>query len=474
MLAIRELVRNRRKTVAWVFAVALTSLNATKEVSAMQSPENTASVRPRRLVLCLDGTWNSAYDEKQRSDGHTVLKPSNPLKACRAVLPFDEATGQVQVAYYHIGIGSLAEYPGVPNRLLYFSDRVLGGIWGAGFEENIEETLHFLVLNHREGDELFVFGFSRGAATARAVTQFIEWNEGLPQKEDAYFLPMLFRAYVISHGASDARAAAIDQINADLRRDEKEPLRPFQAVRVAYLGVWDTVMAIGSRFAATGKSTSEAGWTFYAGTAPATCVAHARQALAVDEARYDFRPEIWTHHHVGQRMEQRWFPGVHSNVGGGYVKDGLANIAFHWILEGAMEEGLRIDTKYAAFFRPFPLASLYRSSSVLYRVIEALRFRSGRGRRQLVGMPAEANLDIDKSVIHRIRADPKSLQQGSDPTLRRYRPENVLLFLACQPDLDDYLNKIGIDDLATHPLPKDVQRRINQLRPRRTRVTSAK
>jgi uncharacterized protein (DUF2235 family) len=70
--------------------------------------------------------------------------------------------------YYDIGVGSLAQYPGTANRLLYLADKALGGAWGAGFEGNIEDALNFLVLNHREGDEVFIFGFSRGAATALA------------------------------------------------------------------------------------------------------------------------------------------------------------------------------------------------------------------------------------------------------------------------------------------------------------------
>src|SRR2546422_608119 len=102
-------------------------------------------------------------------------------------------------------------------------------------------------------------------------------------------------------------------------------------------------MALGSRFQATAASTSSSARTFYAGPAPAACVERARQALAIDEHRFDFRPEIWTHRLAHQTMEQRWFAGVHSNVGGGYVNDGLANIAFHWILEGAVGQGLKID-----------------------------------------------------------------------------------------------------------------------------------
>jgi hypothetical protein len=194
-------------------------------------------------------------------------------------------------------------------------------------------------------------------------------------------------------------------------------------------------------------------------------VIHARQALAVDEERYDFRPEIWSDRGPG-KMEQRWFAGVHSNVGGGYTHDGLANIAFDWILDGAREEGLVTDPEYTKFFRKFPLASLYSSNSTVYRVLDVLRFRVGQGKRSLVDRPAGANLTLDDSVIKRMRAKPDELQKGSAPANTPYRPENVLLFLACQQDLNAYLASIGIDDLATKPLPDDVLRRIAALKPR--------
>lgn len=437
----------------------------------MTAGETTAQVQAepvsRRLVLCLDGTWNSAYDKSKRDDGTKVLKPTNTLKVCRAVLPTD-ASGREQIAYYDIGVGSLAEYPGQSNRLLYFFDRVLGGAWGAGFEGNVEDALHFLVLNHQEGDEVFLFGFSRGAATAQAVTRFLDWAGGLPQKEDAYFLPQLFRAYVVAHGAVEQRAPALRQIEESLKRDKRKPLRPFQHVNVKYLGVWDTVMALGSRFQAKGQSTSSRTRSFHAGKAPAACVHHARQALAVDEARLDFRPEIWTEHLPDQNLQQRWFAGVHSNIGGGYVNDGLANIALHWVVEGAMQEGLQTDKEFLAHYRRYPLDSLYSSSSLLYRMLDALRFRTGAGKRRLVGTSASANLTLDASVVKRLRVTPDRLEKGSTRTTKAYRPENVLLFLACQPDLDAYLLSIGLDDLHENPLPDDVRRRIEELRPRCT------
>jgi uncharacterized protein (DUF2235 family) len=426
------------------------------------------AVAPRRIVLCLDGTWNSAYDEQHRSDGHTVLKPSNVLKLARAVLP-RTANGQTgQLTYYDIGIGSLAKYPGTANRLLALADKYMGGIWGAGYEGNIEDALSFLALNHQEGDSVFIFGFSRGAATARGLTRFLDWSGGLPCKQDAYYLPRIFRAYILK-GGTRPFAEVLAEINSERAAERRAlpPLQPLQAIQVAFLGVWDTVMALGSRFRAVGANTSTVSRSFHVDRQPASCVKRARQALAIDEVRYDFRPEIWSGCRQHQILEQRWFAGVHSNVGGGYVDDGLANLAFHWILEGAAAEGLEIDQKFAAIYRGFAQDRLYRSESLLYRFLDGLRLRFGRGKRKLIDQPAEANLSLDPSVMHRIEADPK--ERKKDGSLRfpeigkPYRPENVLLFLARQPDLNQYLKDLGLKEEHLE-LPVDVRQKIDELR----------
>lgn len=417
-----------------------------------QEADEGGAGKPRNIVLCLDGTWNSTYDEAQRDDGSKVLKPTNVLKLCRSVEPRGPKNGREQISFYQTGVGSLPEYPGVPNRLLHTTDKLLGGAYGAGFEANVEDALEFLVLNHRPGDKVFIFGFSRGAATARAVTRFIGWAEGLPGKDDAYYLPVLFRAFVTSKGEKPI-GKVLEEIN-----QPRQHLKPLKAIDVEYLGVWDTVMALGARFKAKGASTASPSQSFYVDPQPAPCVRHARQALAIDEARYDFRPEVWTGHADDQQLEQRWFAGVHSNAGGGYVKDGLANLTFKWVLEGAEEHGLEVAPDFVDHYKGFPGATIYDSGSPLYRALDKLRGRSGRGRRCLAGRPESANLSLDPSVIQRMELAPGKLDG------KPYRPENVLLFLACQPDLDRYLAGLDLKGDEAR-LPPDVLTRIDELRP---------
>ncbi|MDP9119851.1 MAG: DUF2235 domain-containing protein [Acidobacteriota bacterium] len=434
----------------------LAALLACACAAAAESPDG-AAIKPRRLVLCLDGTSNNDFNRQRREQGQEVLKPTNVLKLARGVMPWDQASGREQIAYYDTGVGATTRYPGLANRLAATTDRLLGGAFGAGFEANVERGLTFLALNYQPGDEVFLFGFSRGAATARGLTRFLDWAGGIPRKTDAYYLPVLFQKFVLSRGQARIEDV-VKEINDQSAADGKSGLGPLQPVDVRFLGVWDTVMALGSRFRSTGGSTSEVSKSFYTDQQPARCVRHARQALAVDEARFDFRPEIWSGARDNQSLEQRWFAGVHSNIGGGYLNDGLANLAFLWILHEAEQQGLAVDPAFVGFYRGFVLDRLYRSESLLYRILDGLRWRYGRGKRELIGRPAAANLSLDASVVKRLRADPKEVKKDGSlahPRLVLYRPQNVIAYLACQPDLDQYLAGIGLK-AEQRQLPKDV------------------
>ena len=424
-------------------------------------------MNPRRIVLCLDGTWNSTYALKKRDDGHAVFKPSNVLKLARAVLPDDAKNDRKQIINYDIGVGSLAKYNGVPNRVLAGIDKTLGGTWGAGFEANIDRALTFLVLNHQRGDETFIFGFSRGAATAQAVTRFLDWSSGLPVKRDAYYLPQLFLEYLHGRGAEPAKAV-IARINERRLREKRPlpPLEPFEPVDVVLLGVWDSVLALGSRVRAGDAD----GRAFHVGPEPPRCVRHARQALAIDEARSDFYPSIWQGCDAKtQTLEQRWFAGVHSNIGGGYVHDGLANITFHWMIKEATKQGLAVDEEFIKKYPGYPQDRLYRSESAGYRAADAIRRRTGEGRRSLRD-PGPGKFTLDRSVIVRIEADPEATVSDGElkhPDLKvRYRPWNVMRFLASRgptdKDLDAYLlDELGIDASL---LPDDVRRAVDDER----------
>jgi hypothetical protein len=141
------------------------------------------------------------------------------------------------------------------------------------------------------------------------------------------------------------------------------------------------------------------------------------------------------------------------------------------MLGEASSHGLVVSAAYVAKYRPYAQDRLYRSESVLYRTLDAARWRAGRGRRSLVDSPATASFALDPSVIVRIQADPKEEKPGKPGTLKHpdlrtdYRPENVFHFLAEKPDLPAYLQSLAVKDPA---LPADVDERLAKLRSGRT------
>jgi len=145
------------------------------------------------------------------------------------------------------------------------------------------------------------------------------------------------------------------------------------------LAVWDTVTALGSRFRAR-AGTSVAARSHLVERTPARYVKNARQALAVDEKRWDFSPEIWRGHQMHQTLEQRWLPGTHSDLGGGHDDEGLANISFQWFVQEARALGLAFDPEVLTLHHhPRTRGKMHESMTLSYRVAEAIRFRRGKG-----------------------------------------------------------------------------------------------
>src|SRR6266849_404107 len=161
---------------------------------------------------------------------------------------------------------------------------------------------------------------------------------------------------------------------------------------------------------------------------------------------------------AGHMMEQRWFAGVHANVGGGYANDGLANNTFHWILKGAEDLGLVLDHSFIAHYKPSAADTMYESYSIIYATLDVIRLRVGDGRRSI-----PANACIDRTAIDRINTAPQHLGRKGERPTQAYRPENLIEFLAKQPDLAAYLRNIGLEK-GLESLPADVRQRIVELK----------
>lgn len=307
----------------------------------------------KRIVICSDGTWN-IRDQVDKASGKR--RPTNVTKLARGVLARD-ARGVDQVVAYFDGVGTDGGM-----------DRVTGGAFGHGIEDTVRAIYRFLVYNYVEGDEIYLFGFSRGAFTVRTVVGFMN-KIGLVRKGEDYFVPELYALYESQHGQdSQAWETAFRKIP---RR------RPAPPVRL--LGVWDTVGALGAP-GLLGQLLNDHKYAYHdVGLNPQ--VENACHAMALDERRKPFavnlftRPAGW-----GGTLEQAWFAGVHSDVGGSYRPDGLANEALHWMVERAERLGLAFDDPYLTFFRPCFNSTLHDSSSLPYRLMGEVVREVGRHR----------------------------------------------------------------------------------------------
>jgi uncharacterized protein (DUF2235 family) len=276
----------------------------------------------KRIILCADGTWN-LRDQIDEETGRR--RPTNVTKVARAIRP-RSAMGIDQVVFYHDGIGTRGPM-----------DKITGGAFGHGMEENIRSLYRSIVYNYEPGDELYLFGFSRGAFTIRSLVGFMNLV-GLVEKDDDYFVPDIYSCY-----EKGKRPGSPEWTHAFRKVQGARPCPPIRLV-----GVWDTVGALGAP-GAIGKIANAFNGSKYSyhDVNLHPTVAHAYHALALDERRKPFKPTLWAKPSGWTGiLEQAWFAGVHSNVGGGYSPDGLANEALHWMVEKAEALGLEFDQNY--------------------------------------------------------------------------------------------------------------------------------
>lgn len=386
----------------------------------------------KRIVVCLDGTWNTPAQEQEREDGTRVYRPTNVLKVARAVKPLD-SEGVVQLVYYDTGLGAMSQYPGATNATLRWFDSKLGGAWGAGFEGNVDAAYRFIAHNYVAGDEVFVFGYSRGAAQAQALCAYIDWMRGIPEKGDIYYLPKFFLRYLQDKGRVDA----FDELKAEIDAS-KQKLQPFRSIKINFLGLWDTVLSLGSRVAAD-KATSAKSKRFLVKGQLPECVLRARHALAIDERRKDFRPEIWRTGNASDDMQQMWFPGGHGNVGGGRSSDGLANTALRWIVDSTPK--IAFDNEYLNFYGQNFDDKLHNHRSLMYKLRDIKSFwNDDHGSRDLVGYPVTANIGLHDSVFCRLHSGRALVEfKHGNVAIQPYRPENLLDFLEHSSEFDGQL-----------------------------------
>jgi uncharacterized protein (DUF2235 family) len=283
----------------------------------------------RKLIVCLDGTWNQRDSEEA---------PTNVAKMARAIAPLDEAGGS-QLIYYHPGVGSGDWF-----------DQLVGGGFGAGLSANVESAYSFLADNVQNNDLIYLFGFSRGAFTARSLAGLVT-RVGLLNKSDMVHFQAIYniyrsqehRAKILGRDVSnDARLDALRQLfpeaknpkNKDKVGSLNEVIANRQATKIFFVGVWDTVGSLGIPLGPLRWLTMRQ-FQFH-DTDLNNDVRYAYHALAIDERRGTFKPTLWTRNKrtesdAPQTLQQVWFAGCHSNIGGGYDESGLADMSFLWM-----------------------------------------------------------------------------------------------------------------------------------------------
>lgn len=277
---------------------------------------------PKNIVLCCDGTGN---DFKQPATDSNVVKLYNTL-----------AIGPGQIAYYHPGVGTMGS-PNAQGPVGKFFSRMMGLAFGSGLLENVGDAYRYLMDTYQAGDRIFLFGFSRGAYTARAIGSLLHVY-GLLEPGNEQLIPyilQLFRKLTKGSQTQETTFPAEEAFKYAFSRE----------VDVHFCGVWDTV--------------SSYGWVNspielrFNGQNP--IIRTGRHAVSIHEKRCCFQDNLWGESlpaqgdYPGQDIRQVWFTGVHSDVGGSYTEKeaGLSKIAFEWMLVEAVAQGLLVDSERA-------------------------------------------------------------------------------------------------------------------------------
>ena len=282
----------------------------------------------KRLALFFDGTWNDPPD-------HTNVR------RLRLMLAEEGDDGVAQRAFYDPGVGTR------------WYDRLSGGMFGAGLSENVRSGYRWLTENYDRGDEIYIFGFSRGAFTARSLAGLIA-RCGLLAPNSPLSFTQLFERY----RRGDAARPIYKLFDFKDRRDqldfeERALLDTSYYFRnlVTMVGVWDTVGSIGLPFGNV-KGISRRTLKFH-NTRLSHAIEHSYHAMAIDEYRHPYWVILWTEFFPDSAdtdaaptrpdercVEQRWFSGAHANVGGGYRSDVLPNRPLVWLQRKAEARGL--------------------------------------------------------------------------------------------------------------------------------------
>jgi uncharacterized protein (DUF2235 family) len=333
----------------------------------------------KRLIVCCDGTWNSLK----------MAWPTNVVLLSEACKPV-ATDGTHQVLHYDAGIGTDGG----------LKDKWFGGAFGWGIDKNIQDAYRFLCLNYEDGDEVYLFGFSRGAYTVRSLAGMIYCCGLLPRHR----VRETIEAYQFYR---DNTKVWPDDAKAFQQQHQSEP------IDITLLGCWDTVGSLGiPRVLST---LPHQRYRFH-DTKLNRKIQHALHAVAIDERRKPFNvTPMNLSEGATTTIKEVWFPGHHGCVGGGTESiKGLSNAALHWMVEAiqALGLGLEFEASRLAALTTDPMTPIH-SNLGIYGLLGAID-RAIPGREDVDMSTPEVLQDIlHASAIDRYRTD------------NSYRPKNL-------------------------------------------------
>lgn len=332
----------------------------------------------KRFVVCFDGTWQSVRQSK----------PTNIAIIARSVShthTLADGTKIPQMVLYSQGVGTNTAALGNDGFVDGFSqwlNKMLGGVFGEGLEDQIVETYLRLAFNYEAGDEIYIFGFSRGAFCARSFAGLLG-SAGIVSRTHAERAWDAFRIYRNRPGPKAkqtdkniyeaTRREFLREYGKGLRAADGTRIKTEEVPKVAYLGIFDTVGQRGMPSALGGFARSMNQRFGFHDMMIGSNVLAARHAVAIDERRLGFPPTLWEGVDEANKREhctpgrvhyqQRWFVGTHGDIGGGEGSP-LSAAPLKWIAEGAAEAGLRFYATYGD--DESPLSAAVRKAGLVF------------------------------------------------------------------------------------------------------------
>lgn len=286
---------------------------------------------PRNIVLCLDGTGNQ-------------LRPGRNTNVVELFKMLDLSDPAQQVGFYDPGVGTFSAQ-GAWSRAGKTWTRLLGLAFGFGIRQNLGEAYGFLMHHYRPGDRVFVFGFSRGAYTARALVG-MSYRAGLMKPGAENLVDYLVRAYTKGDDFTDEDWRTMDEFADTFSWAHRRGSRTSRALPIHFLGLWDSVKALGwFRW--------DPRWPY---TRQVPNAATIRHAVSLDEQRRPYAPyEVHLRDGSESDLQEVWFAGVHSDVGGGFAADAeaaeerdrrlLSTVTLKWMTDAAIDAGILLRTR---------------------------------------------------------------------------------------------------------------------------------